>query len=52
MAEWCDPATTLASRTALVAAALAEDALLVAAHIATVGQLRREGELVVWEPAV
>src|SRR5262249_39214183 len=48
MVSWAEPETTLASRKALIATALAEDALLVAAHIATVGRLERAGDSVRW----
>lgn len=41
MAEWDDPPATLASRLALSQAALAEHALLMAAHIPGVGRLER-----------
>ena len=39
MSEWDDVNTNLASRTALVKAALAENALLIATHISSVGRL-------------
>jgi glyoxylase-like metal-dependent hydrolase (beta-lactamase superfamily II) len=48
MSSWSDPAATLASRQALIQAALVEDALLVAAHIPTVGRLRRTRVGVEW----
>lgn len=41
MSQWDDPATNVASRLALMEAALAEDALLVAAHIPSIGRLER-----------
>ncbi len=41
MVRWADPATTLASRRALIEAALAENALLIATHIAGVGRLQQ-----------
>lgn len=50
MPVWAEPAANLASRAALVAAALAEDALLVAAHIPGVGRLRRVADGARWEP--
>jgi glyoxylase-like metal-dependent hydrolase (beta-lactamase superfamily II) len=49
MAEWCDPPAMRASRQALVAAALAEDALLVAAHVRGAGRLRRTAAGATWE---
>ncbi len=39
MSEWDDPVTNLASRAALVKAALAENALLIATHIPGLGRL-------------
>lgn len=51
MATWADRAATLASRARLAEAALAEDARLVAAHIASVGRLARTGESVRWVDA-
>jgi glyoxylase-like metal-dependent hydrolase (beta-lactamase superfamily II) len=51
MMEWGDAAPMLASRRALIAAALDEGALLVAAHIPGVGRLRRAGAGAAWEPA-
>ena len=50
MSEWCDPAANLASRQALASAALAERVLLVAAHIAGVGQIERTASGVAWVP--
>jgi len=50
MLEWGDAAPMLASRRALIGAALGEDALLVAAHIPGVGRLRGAGAGAVWEP--
>jgi glyoxylase-like metal-dependent hydrolase (beta-lactamase superfamily II) len=41
MSQWDDPTTNVASRFALTEAALAENALLVAAHIPSVGRLKR-----------
>jgi glyoxylase-like metal-dependent hydrolase (beta-lactamase superfamily II) len=51
LCAWCDPAPTLASRQRVAAAALAEHALLVAAHIPTVGRLEAAGAGAVWVPA-
>lgn len=48
---WVEPVTTLASRRSLMDAALAEDALLVAAHIPGVGRLHKGVHGVHWEPA-
>lgn len=48
---WADPAASAASRAALVAAALAEDALLIAAHIDGVGRVERTEAEVRWVPA-
>ncbi len=50
MPVWAEPATNRASRAALTAAALAEDALLVAAHIPGVGRLRQDADGARWEP--
>jgi glyoxylase-like metal-dependent hydrolase (beta-lactamase superfamily II) len=47
---WSDGVATLRSRQALVATALAEDALLVAAHIPGVGRLHVDGSGVAWRP--
>lgn len=49
MCSWCDPSATLASRQRLAAAALAEGALLVAAHIAPLGRLVPSGAGVIWQ---
>jgi glyoxylase-like metal-dependent hydrolase (beta-lactamase superfamily II) len=46
--SWADQERILASRRALIEAALAEDALLVAAHIPGVGRLERTDEGVRW----
>ena len=51
VAQWAEPAASRASRRALAEAALAEEALLVATHIAGVGRLRRAGGGCAWEPA-
>ncbi|HEX6797631.1 MAG TPA: MBL fold metallo-hydrolase [Ktedonobacterales bacterium] len=51
MAVWADRAAMAASRRALLAAALAEDALLVAAHISGAGRLVAEGTGVRWQTA-
>jgi glyoxylase-like metal-dependent hydrolase (beta-lactamase superfamily II) len=51
MVQWADPTTTLASRVALAEAALAEDALLVATHIAGAGRLRRTASGLTWAVA-
>ena len=45
---WADPAMTARSRAALLAAAQAEQALLIAAHIQGVGRLARDGAGVYW----
>lgn len=53
MAVWADRAAMAASRRALVDAALAEDALLIAAHIPGAGRLVAEGGAgagVSWQP--
>ena len=52
MPVWAEPKSNLESRAALVAAALAEDALLVAAHIPGVGRLRRAADGARWEPVL
>lgn len=52
MVHWADAATNQRSRAMLVDAALAEDALLIAAHIDGVGRLRRTATGVVWETAI
>ena len=49
MSAWCDATAMRVSRDRLFAAALAEDARLVAAHIAGVGRLRRAAGGVTWE---
>jgi len=49
LVSWADPAATRASRARLVAAALADDALLSAGHIAGFGRLRRAGAGVRWD---
>ena len=41
MSQWDDLSTNVASRSALVEAALAENALLIATHIPTIGRLER-----------
>jgi len=51
MVEWADAEKTLASRRALIQAALAERALLVAAHIPGVGRLDGTPQHAVWTPA-
>ena len=48
MTHWADPEACAASRQALVESALAENALLVATHIPTIGRLQRTGSGVVW----
>jgi len=48
MSVWDDVTTNVASRLALVEAALAENALLVAAHIPGIGRLERTGTGVRW----
>lgn len=50
MAEWDDSATTIASRNALMEAALSEDALLIATHIASIGHLERSNGRCRWVP--
>lgn len=52
MCEWCDPAPMLASRQALATAALAGGALLVAAHIPSIGRLVADGSGVLWQAVV
>jgi glyoxylase-like metal-dependent hydrolase (beta-lactamase superfamily II) len=49
LVHWADPETTRHSREQLVAAALAEDALLMAAHISTLGRLRATHDGVRWD---
>ena len=51
MATWAERAAMPASRARLAAAALAEDARLLAAHIAGVGRLARTGDGVRWVDA-
>lgn len=46
---WADPASVARSRAAITARALAEQALLIAAHIPGVGRLARVGGRVRWE---
>jgi glyoxylase-like metal-dependent hydrolase (beta-lactamase superfamily II) len=48
VAAWADPVTTVDSRERLVEAALAENALLIASHIPTVGRLVRTPTGVAW----
>lgn len=48
--HWAEPETSRRSRQALVAAALAEDALLVATHIPTPGRLAQTEAGVIWKP--
>jgi hypothetical protein len=50
MPVWAEPATNRVSRAELIAAALSEDALLVAAHISGVGRLRPDADGARWEP--
>jgi glyoxylase-like metal-dependent hydrolase (beta-lactamase superfamily II) len=50
MSPWCDPAANFASRQTLARAALAERALLIAAHIASVGRLAPTPTGVAWVP--
>src|SRR5579859_5146578 len=51
MSAWADVDTNLASRHALAQAALAENALLIAAHIPTIGRLERTPAGVRWTEA-
>lgn len=51
MAAWANTPAMLASRRALTEAALAEDALLIAAHIPGVGHLARTAAGIVWAQA-
>lgn len=51
MSAWCDAARMRASRERLIEAALAEEALLVAAHIEGVGRVGRGRNGMIWEPA-
>jgi len=48
LVHWADPQTTRRSRQQLLAAALAEDALLMATHISTLGRLRAGRDGVRW----
>jgi glyoxylase-like metal-dependent hydrolase (beta-lactamase superfamily II) len=48
--HWAEAETTRRSRQALMAAALAEEALLIATHIPTPGRLKETPAGVVWEP--
>jgi len=48
MAQWANAGTNLASRQALAEAALAENALLIATHIPTIGRLAHTEEGVKW----
>jgi glyoxylase-like metal-dependent hydrolase (beta-lactamase superfamily II) len=47
--HWADAETTLSSRQRLIAAALAEDALLMATHIPTLGRLAATADGVRWD---
>lgn len=49
MSRWNDPAFVVSSRQRFTQKALAEDALLIAAHVPTVGSLRATPEGVCWE---
>jgi glyoxylase-like metal-dependent hydrolase (beta-lactamase superfamily II) len=51
MVTWAEPEAMLATRRVVMADALAENALLVAAHIPGVGRLAREGDRVRWVAA-
>ena len=51
LVHWADPVATRASRAGLAAAILAEDATLLATHIAGFGRLRADGERLRWVPA-
>ena len=51
MVPWADVAATEQSRAMLAAAALAEDARLIATHIAGVGRLRQTHKGVMWQSA-
>ncbi len=51
MVPWADATATEQSRAMLITAALAEDALLVTAHIAGAGRLRQTHDGVVWQSA-
>ena len=48
MSQWDDVPTNVASRSALAEAAVAENALLIAAHIPTVGRLERNANSFRW----
>jgi glyoxylase-like metal-dependent hydrolase (beta-lactamase superfamily II) len=48
MVSWADPETMLATRRRVMEQALAEHALLIAAHIPGPGRLTREGDTVQW----
>jgi glyoxylase-like metal-dependent hydrolase (beta-lactamase superfamily II) len=48
MVRWANRAANLASRSTLMKAALAENALLIAAHIPTIGRLERTASSVRW----
>lgn len=52
MVKWANPATMLASRQRLMAAALPENALLIAAHISTIGQLQQTPDSMRWREVV
>lgn len=49
MCTWCDPTPTLSSRRMLARAAVAEDALLVAAHIPAIGRMVPAAPGIVWQ---
>jgi glyoxylase-like metal-dependent hydrolase (beta-lactamase superfamily II) len=49
MPHWCAQEPLLAARSAFVAAALAEDALLMATHIPGLGRLSIKGDKISWE---
>jgi glyoxylase-like metal-dependent hydrolase (beta-lactamase superfamily II) len=51
MVRWADPATNVPSRQKLTDAAVAENALVVATHIPSIGRLRRSAGGIVWENA-
>ena len=48
MATWAEPATMLASRQKLIAAAMGEQALIIAAHIAGVGRMEATANGACW----
>jgi len=50
MVSWSDPAATQKSRSAFVARALSENALIVAAHIRTIGRLQQTDAGIRWVP--